>query len=60
MKYSDVFFLLWMLIWSISSTVDFAFTLSDDKPVSIVVESKSGTTKEPEKIVTDDIPKPTW
>jgi len=49
-----------MLIWSISSTVDFAFTLSDDKPVSIVVESKSGTTKEPEKIVTDDIPKPTW
>lgn len=62
MKYSDAFFFLWMAIWFISSSVDFAFSFGDDKPASVVIESKPSTKKEEKKEepITNEIPKPTW
>ena len=40
MKYSDVIFLLWMIIWALSTTIDFAISFGGDKATSVVIESK--------------------
>lgn len=61
MKASEWFLAVWGFIWIVGTSVDFAFSFGDNKPASIVVESKQTPKEEKKKeTIVDDMPKASW